>query len=331
MGLVVLSVIEQRYRAVLAVLDGAVVTEVAAEVGVSRQSLHAWVRRYRAAGLAGLVDRSHRLHASPNRASAQVEAVVCELRRAHPRWGAQRIVHELLRRPVPPEGLPSRATVHRILVRHGLVVERPRRKKRSEYVRWQRPAAMQLWQLDIVFGPRLVDTSTGEVREARIVTGLDDHSRYCVLARVVERATGRAICLAFSEALARYGAPEEVLTDNGQQFTARFSRGGEVLFDKICRRNGIAHRLTLPRSPTTTGKIERFHQTLRRELLDDARPLTSLLAAQAAVDDWVREYNAQRPHQSLDAPVTPAERFQAVPDEQRELLPLWLPAALASP
>src|SRR5205085_97536 len=101
--LVALSVIEQRYRAVLAVLDGAAVTEVAAEVGVSRQSLHAWVRRYRAAGLAGLVDRSHRPHASPNRASAQIEAVVCELRRAHPRWGAQRIVHELLRRPVPPE------------------------------------------------------------------------------------------------------------------------------------------------------------------------------------------------------------------------------------
>jgi len=332
LALVALSVIEQRYRAVLAVLDGAAVTEVAAEVGVSRQSLHAWVRRYRAAGLAGLVDRSHRPHASPNRASAQVEAVVCELRRAHPRWGAQRIVHELLRRPVPPEGLPSRATVHRILVRHGLVVERPRRKKRSEYVRWQRPAAMQLWQLDIVFGPRLVDTSTGEVREARIVTGLDDHSRYCVLARVVERATGRAVCLAFSEALARYGAPEEVLSDNGIQFTARFARGGEVLFDKICRRNGIAHRLTQPRSPTTTGKIERFHQTLRRELLDDARPFVSVLAAQAAVDDCVREYNADRPHQSLEIsePVTPAERFQATPDEQRELLPLWLPASLSA-
>src|SRR4051795_7812878 len=134
----------------MAVLDGASPTEVAAEVGVSRQSLHAWVRRYRAAGLAGLVDRSHRPDASPNRASAQIEAVVCELRRAHPKWGAQRIVHELLRRPAPPEGLPSRATVHRILVRHGLVVQRPRRRKRSEYVRWQRPAAMQLWQLDAV-------------------------------------------------------------------------------------------------------------------------------------------------------------------------------------
>jgi hypothetical protein len=99
-----------------------------------------------------------------------------------------------------------------ILVRHGLVAGRARRRKASDYVRWQRPAAMQLWQLDIVYGPRLVDTGTGEVRDGRIVTGLDDHSRYCVLAQVVERATGRAVCLAFAEALARYGAPEEVLT-----------------------------------------------------------------------------------------------------------------------
>jgi transposase InsO family protein len=330
LALVAVSVVEQRYRAVMAVLDGAAVTEVAAEVGVSRQSMHAWVVRYRDAGLAGLADRSRRPRSSPSQVSAEVEARVCELRRAHPRWGAQRIVHELMRAPAPPEPMPSRATVHRILVRHGLVVERTRRRRRSEYVRWQRPAAMALWQLDIVHGPMLVDASTGELREARIVTGVDDHSRYCVLARVVWRATGRAICLAFSEALQRYGAPEEVLTDNGKQFTARFGRGGEVLFDKICRRNGITHRLTAPRSPTTTGKIERFHQTLRRELLDDARPFVSALAAQAALDDWVRGYNVERPHQSLDvaAPVTPAERFRPAPDEQRELLGLWLPGSL---
>jgi transposase InsO family protein len=332
LALVALSVVEQRYRAVMAVLDGARVSEVAAEVGVSRQSVSSWVARYRASGLAGLADRSRRPRSSPSQASAELEARVCELRRDHPRWGAQRILHELMRGPVPPEGLPSRATVHRILVRHGLVIGRSRRKKRSEYVRWQRPAAMQLWQLDIVYGPWLVDTSTGELREGRIVTGIDDHSRFCVLARVVERATGRAICLAFSEALERYGAPEEVLTDNGKQFTGRFGRGGEVLFDKICRRNGIAHRLTQPASPTTTGKIERLHQTLRRELLDDARPFTSLLQAQAAIDDWVREYNAERPHQALEtrSPVTPADRFQPAPAEQRELLGLWLPGSLAS-
>jgi transposase InsO family protein len=332
LALVALSVVEQRYRAVMAVLDGARVTEVAVEVGVSRQSVHSWVARYRSGGLAGLADRSQRPRSSPNQASAEVEARVCELRRAHPKWGAQRIVHELMRSPAPPEPVPSRATVHRILVRHGLVVERSRRKKRSEYVRWQRPAAMQLWQLDIVYGPWLVDTRTGEVREARIVTGVDDHSRYCVIARVVERATGRATCLAFAEALARYGAPEEVLTDNGKQFTDRFGRGGEVLFDKICRRNAITHRLTKPRSPTTTGKVERFHQTLRRELLDDARPFTSVVEAQAALDDWVRQYNASRPHQALEihAPVTPADRFEPVPAEQRELLPIWLPDALSA-
>jgi transposase InsO family protein len=332
LALVALSVVEQRYRAVMAVLDGARVTEVAAEIGVSRQSVHSWMARYRDGGLAGLADRSQRPRSSPNQASAQVEALVCDLRRAHPKWGAQRIVHELMRSSAPPEPVPSRATVHRILVRHGLVVERVRRMKRSDYVRWQRPAAMQLWQIDIVYGPRLVDTGTGEVREARIVTGVDDHSRYCVIARVFERATGRAVCLAFAGALQRYGVPEEVLTDNGKQFTDRFGRGGEVLFDKICRRNGIAHRLTQPRSPTTTGKIERFHQTLRRELLDDARPFTGLLEAQAAIEDWVREYNASRPHQALQtrAPVTPAERFQPASDEERELLPIWLPVGLSA-
>src|SRR3954463_13164394 len=332
MALVALSVIEQRYRAVVLVLDGASVSEVAAEVGVSRQSVHAWVRRYRDAGLAGLADRPHQTLSCPHRASAEIEAVVCELRRAHPKWGALRILHELMRGPAPPERLPSRSTVNRILVRHGLGIARARRRARSDYVRWQRPAAMQLWQLDIVYGPRLVDVVTGELREGRIVTGLDDHSRYCVLARVVERATGRAICLAFAAALERYGAPEEVLTDNGKQFSDRFGRGGEVLFDKICRRNAITHRLTAPRSPTTTGKIERFHQTLRRELLDDARPFASLLAAQAALDDWVRSYNAERPHQSLEtrAPVTPADRFTPASAEPRELLALWLPPRLAS-
>ncbi len=315
----------------MAVLEGARLTEVAAEVGVSRQSLHSWVGRYRESGLAGLADRSRRPRVSPGQASPGLEARVCELRRAHSRWGAQRILHELMRGPVVSERLPSRATVHRILLRHGLVVRRPRRRQRSDYVRWQRPAAMQLWQIDIVYGPWLVDTGTGELREGRIVTGVDDHSRFCVMARVVERATGRAICLAFAEALERYGAPEEVLTDNGKQFTDRFGRGGEVLFDKICRRNGIAHRLTQPRSPTTTGKIERFHQTLRRELLDDARPFVSLLAAQAALDGYVRDYNATRPHQALDttAPVSPGQRFQPASDEQRQLLGLWLPAALS--
>ena len=150
---------------------------------------------------------------------------------------------------------------------------------------------MQLWQLDIVGGVWLGDAQTGALREVKVVTGVDDHSRFCVIASVVERATGRAVCLALAAALAGFGVPDEILTDNGKQFTGRFGRGGEVLFDKICRHNGITHRLTQPASPTMTGKIERFHLTLRRELLDDHPPFESLPAAQDAVDEFVRGYN----------------------------------------
>jgi hypothetical protein len=189
---------------------------------------------------------------------------------------------------------------------------------------------MQLWQIDIVGGVMIVDTATGELREAKVVTGVDDHSRFNVIAKVVERATGRAVCLALAQALIRFGVPQEILADNGKQFTDRFGKGGEVLFDKICRKNGITHRLTQPASPTTTGKIERFHLTLRRELLDTHEPFTSIEQAQAAVDVFVAEYNADRPHQALDKdrPVMPADRFTPVPAEQRQLLELWLPPTL---
>src|SRR5919108_876362 len=109
------------------------------------------------------------------------------------------------------------------------------------------------------------------------------------MAKVIERWTVRAVCLAFAEALATYGVPEEVITDNGKQFTDRFGRHGpsrgEVLFDKICRRNGITHRLTQPASPNQNGKVERFHGTLRPDLAD-LGPFLSVEQAQDAVDAW---------------------------------------------
>jgi hypothetical protein len=149
-----------------------------------------------------------------------------------------------------------------------------------------------------------------------------------VIATVVARATGRAVCQAFAAALREFGVPEEMLTDNGKQFTARFGRGGEVLFDRICRENGIVHRLTQPASPTTTGKVERFHQTLRRELLDDAGVFADLAAAQAAVDRFRLQYNTSRPHQSLDM-AFPADRFvPATARASHELVALKLPAIL---
>jgi transposase InsO family protein len=327
LALVELSVVEQRYRAVLAVLAGATVTEVAASLGVSRQTVSGWKSRYQASGLAGLADRSRRPASCPHQASAEVETAVCELRRKHPKWGPRRIAH-VLERSGTVSPVPSRMTVYRILVRHGLVEPGVRRRKRSDYKRWQRDRPMQLWQMDIVGGVMLVNPVTGELTEAKVVTGVDDHSRYCVIASVVERATGRAVCAAFVRALQAFGVPEEVLTDNGKQFTDRFGQGGEVLFDRICRENGIAHRLTQPASPTTTGKVERFHQTLRRELLDDCGAFESIEQAQAALDAWVEEYNSSRPHQALDMQ-SPADRFAPVAEQERDVLGLKVPGVLA--
>jgi transposase InsO family protein len=332
--------VEQRLDAVRAVLAGADVTEIAASIGVHRSTVHRWIGRYLADQLAGLVDRSHRPHSSPAQVADAVEVAVAEMRREHPRWGSRRIRLEMLRKPAAWSSttvvVPSERTIDRILQRQGLLRSRPRKRPKDSFVRWERPAPMQLWQLDIVGGVQLVNPATGVLREAKLVTAVDDHSRFCVISKVVERATARAVCLALAEALSRFGVPEEIITDNGKQFTDRFGkyrpRTGEVLFDKICRKNGITHRLTAPASPNQNGKVERFHGTMRPEFLATAGPFTSLAEAQAAVDAWVQHYNTDRPHQGLDvtAPVTPADRFEPVPAEQREQIELWLPPALTS-
>ena len=119
---------------------------------------------------------------------------------------------------------------------------------------------------------------------AKALTGIDDHSRMCVCARLMAAERTRAVCDGLRSALATYGDPEQILTDNGKVFTGRFFHPPvEVLFDAICREHGIEHLLTQPRSPTTTGKIERFHRSLRAEFLSSAprspisRPLSRLL------------------------------------------------------
>jgi len=316
-----LNVVEQRYQAVLEVLSGIPVVEVAERYGVARQTVHRWMSRYRAEGIGGLADRSHAPKQHPWQIPAQVEAVICELRRAHRRWGPRRLVFELDRRGY--RGL-SRSTVYRVLVRHRLIEPVPRRRRRDQYIRWERPVPMQLWQLDVTASVFLADG-----RECKIITGVDDHSRFCVIATVVFRATARAVCLAFVEAMRVYGVPGEVLSDNGKQFTGRFGkpRPAEVLFERICRENGITQRLTKPRSPTTTGKIERLHQTLQLELLNEHEPFASIEDAQAAVDAWREEYNADRPHQSL-AMAFPSARFAPATGQ---VLPLRVPAELALP
>ena len=310
-----LRVSEMRYRAVLEVLDGAVISTVARRYGVSRQTVHAWLRRYaRDGAVLNLEDRSSRPHGCRHQMAPAVEARVLVLRDQNPRWGPTRIVYELTREGVVR--VPGRSSVYRALVRNGRIDPAKRRRRRSDYKRWERGRPMELWQMDIVGGIHL-----GDGVEVKVVTGIDDNSRFVVCAKVVARATARPVCEALLGALHRHGVPEQILTDNGKVFTGRFGPGGsssEVLFDRVCVENGIRHLLTAPRSPTTTGKVERLHKTMRAEFFADSdRVFATIGELQAALDGWVDQYNTERPHQSLGMRA-PAERFAvaAGPDLQ---------------
>jgi transposase InsO family protein len=301
-----LRVSEMRYRAVLEVLDGAVISDVARRYGVSRQTVHAWLRRYaRDGAVLNLEDRSSRPHGCRHQMAAVVEARLLVLRDQHPRWGPTRIVYELTREGVVP--VPGRSSVYRALVRNGRIDAAKRRRRRADYKRWERGRPMELWQMDVVGGIHLSDGV-----EVKVVTGIDDNSRFVVSAKVVARATARPVCDALLGALHRHGVPEQVLTDNGKVFTGRFGPGGsssEVMFDRVCVENGIRHLLTAPRSPTTTGKVERLHKTMRAEFFADAdRVFATIGELQAALDRWVVHYNTERPHQSLGM-CPPAGRF----------------------
>ena len=313
---------EQRYQAVLAVIgEGATVTEVAARFGVSRKTMHSWLRRYEDGGLEALGDRSHRPLRVPHQMPAGVEVELVSMRRAHPSWGPRRLVYELGRKGVVP--VPSESGAYRALLRWGLIDPAARRPRDRKFKRWERGAAMELWQMDVVGGFLLADG-----RRAKALTGIDDHSRFCVSAFLMVRENARSVADGLLLAFERYGLPGQVLTDNGKVFTGRFNRPPvEMLFDRILRERGVEHLLTQPRSPTTTGKVERFHRALRTEFRTD-RVFVSLEAAQAELDDWVQEYNHRRPHQGIGM-MPPVHRFQT--GSPAPAIPIRATASTAKP
>jgi len=196
-----LSVGEQRYKAVMAVLSGGrTVTEVARDGEVSRQTLHAWLARYEREGMEGMGDRSHRPTHCPHQMPALIEVRVLEMRRHKPFWGPRRLVLELARKGVTPT--PSASAIYRCLLRAGVIQAAPRRWRREDWKRWERGAAMELWQLDVVGGFHLADGTT-----AKALTGLDDHSRFCVAARLMHRERTSKVCEGFGLALRKYGCP----------------------------------------------------------------------------------------------------------------------------
>jgi transposase InsO family protein len=316
-----LSVVEQRYLAVREVLDGGKVTDVATRYGVDRRTVHRWLLRYANEGLGALADRSSRPDRCPHQTAPEIEARIVALRRAQPGWGPRTILSRLRREMDAP---PSRSAIYRCLLRHRLIEPKPRRRRLQDYKRWERSRPMELWQMDVMGGVRLTDGT-----QLSVVTGIDDHSRFCVMAKVVPRATARPVCEALLEGLSRHGVPEQILTDNARVFTGKLAgKPATVAFDRICVGNGIRHLLTAPYSPTTTGKIERLHKTMRKELLD-GRLFTSTEEAQTEVERWVAHYNLDREHQAI-GDVPPIRRFELAapapsevidPDEQLQETP----------
>jgi transposase InsO family protein len=261
---------------------------------VSLKSFYKWVRRYRQLGLDGLEDRSTRPHRSPNQIAADIENEVVRLRKelaeAGLDHGATTIQWHLGQSPQWRGRVPSVAGVHRVLVRRGLVNPQPSKRPKSSWKRFEAAAPNERWQIDAMDWV----VATGVVRVFNII---DDHSRVAVASLAVAEATSEAAWATFSQAAAVWGPPAGVLSDNGLCFSGKL-RSCEVLFEANLRNAGIRPSTGRPYHPQTTGKVERFQQTLkkwlrRRHLAADLDDL------QAQLDEFCFVYNHQRPHQGI--------------------------------
>lgn len=281
------------------------VSAVCRDAGVSRKTFYKWVGRYRAEGLSGLEDRSRVPRRTPHRVADDVEDAVVRLRKeladAGLDHGATTIQWHLGRQG--DVVVPSVATVHRVLVRRGLVEPAPRKRPKSAWKRFEAPAPNERWQIDAMDWT----IATGVVR---VINVIDDHSRVLVGSRAVTEATSEAAWATFSAAAAVWGLPAGVLSDNGLCFSGKL-RGFEVFFETQLHLVGVRTSTGRPRHPQTTGKVERVQQSLKKWLR--RQPLAASLAElQAQLDAFVRVYNFERPHQGIGRQI-PIDRWQASP------------------
>ena len=271
--------------------------------GISRQTFYQWRARYRAEGLTGLEPRSSAPKTAPGRTAPEVEDEVVALRKelegAGLDAGAATIQWHLGRRGAT--AVPSVATIWRILVRRGFVLPQPRKRPTASWRRFEAAAPNELWQADAT---KWV-IATGQVE---ILTFLDDHSRLITGCVALCTATTEGTWEAFCTAVQAWGLPSGHLSDNGLNFSGRL-RGYEVSFEANLRAAGVRPITSRPFHPQTCGKVERFHQTLKRWLR--RQPLApDLPDLQTQLDRFIAYYNAERPHRGIGR-VTPLERWSA--------------------
>jgi transposase InsO family protein len=281
------------------------VTAAAAEYGMSRQYLHKLLARYRDEGLDGLDARSRAPLTSPQKTTDRVQERVVELRRALVAEGTD-AGPVTIAWHLQQEGLraPSTSTIRRILHTAGLITPEPRKRPRSSYVRFEAAQPNETWQSDFTHW-RLHDGT-----DVEILNWLDDHSRLLLSCTAHAPVTGRTVVDTFLTTIDEYGPPASTLTDNGRVYTARHG-GGRNEFEYVIAALGIRQKNGAPGHPQTQGKIERFHQTLKRWLT--ARPRAHTIAElQTQLDTFREHYNIARPHRARDG-ATPATAYLATP------------------
>ena len=295
----------------LAEQDGLSIRELCRRFRVSAPTAYKWIERFAREGMVGLQDRSHRPHHQPRRSSPELEQRVLELRRKYPVWGPRKLRKLLSDAGSAP--LPSVSTVSAILRRHNLLAPvAPTLADGAAPRRFEYAAPNELWQMDF--------KGHFALRHGRChpLTVLDDHSRFAV---------GLSACANEREVTARqrlsavfrtYGLPLRILADNGPPFGTAGTEAYSSL-EVWLMRLGVAVFHGRPRHPQTQGKDERFHRTLRLELLHD-REFRDLAEAQREFDGWREVYNFVRPHQAL-ALEPPAARYRPSPRTFPEQLP----------
>jgi transposase InsO family protein len=267
--------------------------------GVSRRSVSSWLSRFREAGPEGLVARRPgRPRGAAKAVPAALQEAIVQTATAHPDYGVRRLRSHLLRFG----GLSASVTaVSRVLAEHGVVRAAPPGRRRAPSLprRFERSTPNQLWQTDIT--PLWLGRAS---RHCQLVVFLDDHSRYVVSWALGWRATADLVVQALTDGIARFGKPEEILTDQGRQY---YAWRGKSLFERRLVREGIVHVVSRAHHPETLGKCERLWKTVKAELWSRIVP-RDLDEAKDRLAHWIAHYNHQRCHQGLSDGV-PADRF----------------------
>jgi transposase InsO family protein len=278
-------------------VSGANITQLCQRFGISRKTGYKWLGRAQP-DLPDLADRSRRPRSSPRQTAPGVQDHVLAIRQRFPFYGGRKIRHLLLKEGVAHP--PAASTITAILDRHGLLS--PERRRVRNWQRFEHAAPNALWQMDFK-GHFAVSRG----RRCHPLTVLDDHSRFCVCLAACEDELGTTVLKHLMAAFERYGLPGCILTDNG----APWGSSGQGLYTRFSARLirlGISVRHGQPLHPQTQGKDERFHRTLKLEVISQQPAWYDIPYVQAAFDRWRPHYNFVRPHEAL-AFAVPGSRY----------------------